>query len=123
MRLRTGRRATAAALALLLLGACASTRSFHGSLTQAKVGAAPGFVPAVLSVLGTRGTLTVTNSLDKPHGFAIDELKIMKVVEAGKSLTIRLPKLKSVDYEFYCQLHDVKTGKGKHQRGLLRVAG
>lgn len=107
---------------MLLLSSCAPVRTFSKSIDVAQTDKGPGFDPATSFVLGLNGTLKVTNTLDKPHGFSISELKIEKTVQPGETLTIKLHDLKPVDYEYFCQLHDIVTGKGKHQRGVLRVA-
>jgi hypothetical protein len=107
---------------LLVLGACAPVRSFSKSIAVVQTDKGPGFNPATSFVLGLNGTLEVTNNLDKPHGFSISELKIEKVVDPGQTIEVKLHDLKPVDYEYFCQLHDVVTGQGKHQRGVLRVA-
>lgn len=108
--------------ALIFGGGCASQRSFETEVSQAAVDGAPGFAPDTRLVVGRRGTLKVTNTLDNEHGFSISELKIEEVVPPGGSIVVQLKELKPVDYAFFCQLHDVETKKGKHQRGVLRVA-
>ncbi|HVF12885.1 MAG TPA: cupredoxin domain-containing protein [Actinomycetota bacterium] len=107
---------------LLVAGGCASQRSFATEVSHVTVDGAPGFSPQAKSVVGRTGSLKVTNTLDKEHGFSISELKIAKLVPPGGSIVVELKELKPVDYQFFCQLHDADTKKGKHQRGVLRVA-
>lgn len=107
---------------LLFGGGCASQRKFATEVSHVTVDGSPGFSPQTKSVVGRSGSLKITNTLDKEHGFSISELKIAKVVPPGESIVVELKELKPVDYSFFCQLHDVETKKGKHQRGVLRVA-
>ncbi|MCA1839651.1 MAG: cupredoxin domain-containing protein [Actinomycetota bacterium] len=109
-------------MTVLMLAACAPSRSFAAKISVVKGEKGPGFSPATTFVLGSHGSLKVTNTLDKPHGFSIDELNVKKIIEPGGTIEVKLAGVQPVDYQYYCQLHDVVTGKGKHQRGLLRVA-
>lgn len=107
---------------LVAVSACAPQRSFVGEITQATGAAGPTFDPSMKIVYGLSGKITIRNPLDKPHGFSIEELRIEEVVPSGGSVTVALKGLQPVDYQYFCQLHDVVGGKGKHQRGVLRVA-
>lgn len=107
---------------LLLAGGCASQRKFATEVSHVTVDGAPGFSPETKFVVGRRGSLKVTNTLDAEHGFSISELKIARVIPPGGSIVVELKELEPVDYSFFCHLHDVQTNKGAHQRGVLRVA-
>ena len=106
----------------LLTGACTPTRAFSTQVRIVAGPTSPGFDRETTMVLGNRGTIEVTNSLDKDHGFSIAELGVEKLIKPGETVRINVKDVKPVDYEYFCQLHDVKTAKGKHNRGTLRVA-
>lgn len=106
----------------VLGAACGNPRGFEAEISHATVDGAPGFEPAARLVVGRKGTVLVTNTLDREHGFSISELDVSEVVPPGQTIVVQLNGLKPVDYSFFCQLHDVQTNKGQHQRGVLRVA-
>lgn len=43
-------------------------------------------------------------------------------IKPGETVRVQVYGVKPVDYQFFCWLHEVVTGKGKHRRGALRVA-
>ncbi|MCH8083503.1 MAG: cupredoxin domain-containing protein [Myxococcales bacterium] len=110
-----------AALLLSLTSGCASY--YHASPTDALagyqsdvgeiqmisavVGGKNVFIPSTIVVTaGKRQTLSVFNTTDKPHGFAIKGLSIETVLYAGEETRIELPVLKGSEiYTIGCQLH------------------
>lgn len=108
-------------LLLASLASCATRGSFEGEIAINRTDAGPGFDPAMLIAQGRTGTITVTNTLEAEHGFAIEGLDVEDVVPPGQSIEVTLEQVEPLDYEYYCQLHDLKTGKGGHRRGILRV--
>lgn len=77
------------------------------------------FSPANITVKeGDKVKLTI-NSLDVPHGFAIDELGIKQDIEVGKPTTIEFTATKKGTFRFYCSLF---CGTGhKEMEGQLIV--
>ena len=62
------------------------------------------FSPASITVKeGDKVKLTI-NSLDVPHGFAIDELGIKQDVAVGKPTIIEFTATKKGTFRFYCSL-------------------
>lgn len=62
------------------------------------------FSPANITVKeGDTVKLTI-NSLDVPHGFAIDELGIKQDIEVGKPTTIEFIATQKGTFRFYCSL-------------------
>ena len=110
-----------AALLLSLTSGCASY--YHASPTDALagyqsdvgeiqmisavVGGKNVFIPSTIVVTaGKRQTLSVFNTTDKPHGFAIKGLSIETVLYAGEETRVELPALKGSEiYTIGCQLH------------------
>ena len=60
---------------------------------------------------GQAFVLAVTNKDGAPEEFESKELRIEKVVPAGKTVRIRMPALKPGRYKFFGEYHE-KTAKG-----------
>jgi hypothetical protein len=111
--------AALAAPLLALIGGC----SIHGDTSQtvagyqsdvsevqvvsAVVGGKNIFIPSTIVVTaGQPQTLTIFNTTDKPHGFAIKGLSIETVLHAGEETRVELPALEGSEiYTIGCQLH------------------
>jgi hypothetical protein len=111
--------AAVAAPLLALIGGC----SIHGHASQtvagyqsdvsevqvvsAVVGGKNIFIPSTIVVTAGRPqTLTIFNTTDKPHGFAIKGLSIETVLYAGEETRVELPALEGSEiYTIGCQLH------------------
>jgi hypothetical protein len=76
-------------------------------IISAKIGGKNVFIPSTLVVAGDRkATLTIYNTTDTPHGFAIDELGIREVIHSQKETPIELPDLEGHRVlKIYCHLH------------------
>lgn len=74
---------------------------------SAVVGGKNVFIPSTIVVTaGKPQTLSVFNTSDKPHGFAIRGLSIETVLYPGKETPVELPALEgSAIYKIGCQLH------------------
>jgi plastocyanin len=71
------------------------------------------FSPAEIKVpAGKPFVLVVTNKDGKPEEFESKELRIEKVIPAGKTVRIKLPALKAGTYGFFGEFHE-KTARGK----------
>ena len=122
----TGRRAKGLAGAItgllgvfVLLGVGCDHHRGHGNakgfasagwdveIISAKIGGKNVFIPSTIAVADHNPvTLTVFNTTDTPHGFAIDELGIRAVIPSGEETRIELPKLEGHQIlKIYCQLH------------------
>jgi hypothetical protein len=115
-----GRRAFAlAALLLLVLAGCVSvgdvdvkSGGFDTEVTQfqmisALVGGKNVYIPSTVVVTAGSGrSLSVFNTTDAPHGFAIRPLDIELVLQPGQEYVVELPKLDGGNvYEIDCHLH------------------
>jgi plastocyanin len=70
------------------------------------------FDPEEVRVKGGQAfVLAVTNKDGAPEEFESKELRIEKVVPAGKTVRIRVPALKPGRYKFFGEYHE-KTAKG-----------
>ncbi len=76
-------------------------------MISAVVGGKNVFIPSTIVVTAGRPqTLSVFNTTDKPHGFAIKGLSIETVLYAGEETRVELPVLKGSEiYTIGCQLH------------------
>ena len=76
-------------------------------IISAKIGGKNVFIPSTIAVADHNPvTLTIFNTTDTPHGFAIDELGIRAVIPSGEETRIELPKLEGHKIlKIYCQLH------------------
>jgi len=61
---------------------------------------------------GTPFVLVITNKDGAPEEFESRDLRIEKVIPAGKTLRVRMPALKPGTYGFVGEYHE-KTAKGK----------
>ncbi len=124
MTARTPVLAGGTAIAALLL-AITSGCGFHGhagppralagyqsdvgeiQVISALVGGKNVFIPSTIVVsAGRPQTLSIFNTTDMPHGFAIKGLSIETVLIPGKETRVELPVLEgSAIYTIGCQLH------------------
>ncbi len=76
-------------------------------MISAVVGGKNIFIPSTIVVTaGGPQTLSVFNTTDKPHGFAIKGLSIETVLYPGQETRVELPALKGSEiYTIGCQLH------------------
>ena len=72
------------------------------------------FSPASITVKEGDKVKLIINSLDVPHGFAIDELGIKEDIEVGKPKTIEFTATKKGTFRFYCSLF---CGTGHKEMG------
>jgi hypothetical protein len=112
---------TIAVLLLALASGCGTHR--HGSpsgtptgyqsdasdvqVISAVVGGKNVFIPSTIVVsAGKSQALSVFNTTDKPHGFAIKGLSIEVVLYPGEETRVELPALNGSEiYTIGCQLH------------------
>jgi heme/copper-type cytochrome/quinol oxidase subunit 2 len=75
------------------------------------------YIPSTVVVVGGRPyTLSVFNTTDQPHGFAIAGLGIEAVLEPKQETEVQLPALQGgALYRIHCQLH------GAHRSATLVV--
>ncbi len=110
-----------AALLLSLTSGCAPHR--HASPTDALtgyqsdvseiqmisavVGGKNVFIPSTIFIVtGRPHVLSIFNTTDKPHGFAIKGLSIETVLYPGEETRVELPALENpASYTIGCQLH------------------
>ena len=76
-------------------------------VVSANVGGKNVFIPSTIVVVaGKPVTLSVFNTTDVPHGFAIPGLSIQEVLPGQQEHPIKLPALKGGKvYAINCQLH------------------
>jgi heme/copper-type cytochrome/quinol oxidase subunit 2 len=90
-------------------GALAGYQSDVGEVQviSAVVGGKNVFIPSTIVVTAGRPqTLSVFNTTDKPHGFAIKGLSIETVLYPGEETRVELPVMKDSEiYTIGCQLH------------------
>jgi len=90
-------------------GALAGYQSDVGEvqMISAVVGGKNIFIPSTIVVTAGRPQiLSVFNTTDKPHGFAIKGLSIETVLYPGEETRVELPVLKASEiYTIGCQLH------------------
>ena len=110
-----------AALLLLCAGGCGvhshtnrgtGLPGYHSDATSvqlisAVVGGKNIFIPSTVVVTaGAPQVLSVFNTTDKPHGFAIPGLDVQIVLPAGEEIQIDLPALEGGEiYRIGCHLH------------------
>ena len=121
-RIAGGRRMGAiAALVLLGAGGCGvhshmnlstGVPGYHSDaasvqLISAVIGGKNIFIPSTIVVTaGAPQTLSVFNTTDKPHGFAIPGLDVQTVLPAGEEIQLDLPALAGGEiYRIGCHLH------------------
>ena len=75
------------------------------------------YIPSTIVVTGNSSVkLSVVNTTDTPHGFAIQGLGIEETLEPGVETEIPLPRLEGRKvYRIHCHLHP------PHRRGTLVV--
>ena len=76
-------------------------------IISAKIGGKNVFIPSTIAVADHNPvTLTIFNTTDTPHGFAIDELGIRAIIPSSEETRIELPKLEGHKiFKIYCHLH------------------
>ena len=113
-----GRRALLALAVPALLAGCITehrARGRHGftddrmqvQVVSAHVGGKNVFIPSTIVLTAGAGrTLSVFNTTDQPHGFAIAGLGVEVVLPPGQEQTIQLPTLEAHRiYAINCHLH------------------
>jgi len=108
-------RKTAVALVLSALCACAPAASMDGfqsdvdviQIVSANVGGKNVFIPSTIVVTGGKPvTLSIFNTTEIPHGFAIPGIGIEAVLPPQQEFTVALPALEGGHvYRVNCQLH------------------
>ena len=90
-------------------GALAGYQSDVGEVQviSAVVGVKNVFIPSTIVVTAGRSqALSIFNTADKPHGFAIKGLSIETVLYPGEETRVELPALEGSEiYTIGCQLH------------------
>ncbi len=115
-----------AALLLLGAGGCGGHSQMNSStglsgyhsdassvqLISAVIGGKNVFVPSTVVVTaGKPQTLSIFNTTDNPHGFAIPGLDVQTVLPAGEETQIDLPALAGGEiYRIACHLHPPHRG-------------
>ena len=87
-------------------------------LTMANVmeNGAKQWIPKQLDVKkGSKVELTLINTLDAPHGFAIDAYGVKVTVPANGKKVIKFNATKKGEAKIYCQLHKA------HKGGVVRT--
>jgi hypothetical protein len=123
---KPGRRALLAwAAPLLLTVGCVAVRDVHADLphgfqddrTQVQVvttniGGKNVFVPGTIVLTeGSGRTLSLFNTTDQPHGFAIPGLGVAVVLPPGEEYVVQLPTLEAHRiYAITCHLHPPHRG-------------
>jgi heme/copper-type cytochrome/quinol oxidase subunit 2 len=81
-------------------------------IISANVGGKNVFIPSTIVVVaGKPVTLSIFNTTDVPHGFAIPGLGIQEVLPVGEEHAIKLPALEGGKvYRVQCQLHAAHRG-------------
>jgi hypothetical protein len=101
------------ALALCLAaGAPAFAQGFSSDvdtiqIVSANVGGKNVFIPSTIVVTGGKPvTLSIFNTTDIPHGFAIPGIKVETVLPVNEEHAVKLPALEGGHvYQVNCQLH------------------
>ena len=76
-------------------------------VVTAVVGGKNVYIPSTIALAAQRAaSLSLFNSTDKPHGFAIPALDIEVVVPEQVEQRIELPALPAGLYRIHCQLHE-----------------
>ena len=76
-------------------------------IVSANVGGKNVFIPSTIVVTGGKPvTLSIFNTTDIPHGFAIPGIKVEAVLPVQEELAVKLPALEGGHvYQVNCQLH------------------
>ena len=113
---RLGDRSGAALITLVLFAAVLGTTEVWADEKAATIPLAienNRFVPSEIKVkAGTPFVLVVTNKDAKPEEFESKELRIEKVIPAGKTASIRVRALKPGTYPFFGEFNP-KTAQGQ----------
>lgn len=106
------RAAFAIVLALCLQASAALGQGFESDvdtiqIISASVGGKNVFIPSTIVVVaGKPVTLSIFNTTDVPHGFAIPGIKVEAVLPVQEELAVKLPALEGGHvYRINCQLH------------------
>ena len=76
-------------------------------VVTAVVGGKNVYIPSTIALAAQRAaSLSLFNTTDKPHGFAIPALAIEVVVPEQVERRIELPALPAGLYRIHCQLHE-----------------
>jgi heme/copper-type cytochrome/quinol oxidase subunit 2 len=101
-----------AALCVAALAGRSSAEGFASDVTtvqvvSANVGGKNVFIPSTIVVVaGKPVTLSIFNTTDVPHGFAIPALGVSEVLQPQVEHPVKLPTLKPNQvYNINCQLH------------------
>lgn len=104
-------------MGLGLIGVLAATGAAHAEtaapappplqVIMAVVGGKNVFIPSTLALpAGQAATLSIFNTTDKPHGFAIPALSVESVIPEQVEQRVELPVLATGLYRIHCQLHE-----------------
>jgi len=97
--------------ALVLAGFAAKAESAPEppplQVVTALVGGKNVFIPSTLALpAGAPASLSIFNSTDTPHGFAIRALGVETVIPEQTEQRVELPVLSPGLYRIHCQLHE-----------------
>jgi len=100
------------ALAILAFGPAAGAEGYESDtsiiqVVSTKIGEKNVFIPSTIVVTGGREhTLSLFNTTDTPHGFAIDGLGIEEVLPVGVEHPVKIPAVEGGKiYGIRCHLH------------------
>lgn len=123
MRFARGRRALLALAVPALLAGCISEHRGHGhhgfsddrsavQVVTTNIGGKNVFIPStIVFTAGAGRTLSIFNTTDQPHGFAIPGLGLEVVLQPGQEQTVTLPTLEAHRlYAITCHLHPPHRG-------------
>lgn len=123
MRFARGRRALLALAVPALLAGCISEHRGHGhhgfsddrsavQVVTTNIGGKNVFIPStIVFTAGAGRTLSIFNTTDQPHGFAIPGLGLEVVLQPGQEQTVALPTLEAHRlYAITCHLHPPHRG-------------
>lgn len=123
MRFARGRRALLALAVPALLAGCISEHRAHGhhgfsddrsavQVVTTNIGGKNVFIPStIVFTAGAGRTLSIFNTTDQPHGFAIPGLGLEVVLQPGQEQTVTLPTLEAHRlYAITCHLHPPHRG-------------
>ena len=98
--------------ALLVLGTVSHAQGYDSDVSKIQVvstliGGKNVFIPSTIVIVGGREhTLSLFNTTETPHGFAIDGLGIEAVLPAGSEFELKLPASEGGKiYGIRCHLH------------------
>jgi hypothetical protein len=123
LRFARGRRALLALAVPALLAGCISEHRGHGhhgfsddrsavQVVTTNIGGKNVFIPStIVFTAGAGRTLSIFNTTDQPHGFAIPGLGLEVVLQPGQEQTVTLPTLEAHRlYAITCHLHPPHRG-------------